>query len=52
MKFGDFNSMSLDQVWTFHEQVCAEITRKLTLQRSRIEQRLSQLDQYDMVAHS
>jgi DNA-binding protein H-NS len=43
-KFGEFNAMPLDQLWALHEQVCAELSRKLMLERARIEQRLSELD--------
>jgi DNA-binding protein H-NS len=44
MKFGDFSSMSIDQLWALHEEVCGKLTEKLTLERARIEQRLSELD--------
>jgi DNA-binding protein H-NS len=46
MKFGDFYSMPLDELWALHQQVCAELSQKLMQERLRIEQRLSQLDQH------
>jgi DNA-binding protein H-NS len=48
MKFGDFDAMPLDQLWALHEQVCSELTRKVTEEKARIEQRLSELSQREM----
>ena len=52
MKFGDFNSMPLDQLWALHEQVCSELARKITEEKARIEQRLSELRQREMGGHT
>jgi DNA-binding protein H-NS len=47
-KFVDFDSMPLDQLWALHEQVCSELTRKVTEEKARIEQRLGELRQHEM----
>jgi DNA-binding protein H-NS len=51
-KFGDFSSMPIDQLWALHEQVCAELTRKVTEEKARIEQRLGELRQREMGSYS
>jgi DNA-binding protein H-NS len=48
MKFGDFNSIPLDRLWALQEKVCAESSRKITEEKARIEQRLSEFDQREL----
>jgi DNA-binding protein H-NS len=48
MKFGDFSSMPLDQLWALHERVCLELSRKVIAEKARIEQRLRQIGQREM----
>ena len=31
MKFGDFSSMSLDQLWALQEEVCSKLTEEKEL---------------------
>ncbi|KYH03266.1 H-NS histone family protein [Bradyrhizobium sp. DOA1] len=34
------NSLSLDELWTLHQQVAASLAQKLLLQKARLEERL------------
>jgi DNA-binding protein H-NS len=51
-RFGDFSSMSIDQLWALHEKVCSELTRKVTEEKARIEERLGELRQREMAGHT
>lgn len=35
-----FNSLSLDELWTLHQQVAASLTQKMLVQKGRLEERL------------
>ncbi|UPK31092.1 H-NS histone family protein [Bradyrhizobium sp. 195] len=35
-----FNTLSLEELWTLHQQVAASLTQKLLLQKARLEERL------------
>ena len=43
MTNGDLKSMSLDELWSFHEFVVGELGRKIMAERATLENRLRQL---------
>jgi DNA-binding protein H-NS len=43
MKRQDLSSMSEDQLWSLHEQVAKELTRKIEAAKAQLEQRLRKL---------
>ena len=43
MKINDLQAMSLDELWNLHELVVAELTRKITVERTTLENRLRRL---------
>ena len=40
----DFESMSTDKLWTLHEKITATLAKKITAEKTRLEQRLRQLE--------
>jgi DNA-binding protein H-NS len=44
MKPHDFKSMSMEELWSLHEQVTSVLTRKIPAEKDRLEQRLRQLN--------
>ena len=51
MKPRELKSMSVDELWSLHELVSAELARKIPAETARLEQRLRQLGQV-AVSHS
>jgi DNA-binding protein H-NS len=43
MKLQDLSSMSEDQLWSLHEQVAKELTRRIQAAKVQLEQRLRKL---------
>lgn len=43
MKNSDLNSMSVEQLWSLHETVVAELGQKMAAERVKLENRLRQL---------
>jgi DNA-binding protein H-NS len=43
MKNGNLKSMSVEDLWVLHESVAAELSRKITAERTTLEKRLRQL---------
>jgi DNA-binding protein H-NS len=43
MKPRDFKSMSVDELWSLHERVVSVLTRKMSAEKARLDQRLRQL---------
>jgi DNA-binding protein H-NS len=43
MKNGHLKSMSVDQLWEFHEHVVAELSRKMAAEKALLEERLHKL---------
>jgi DNA-binding protein H-NS len=43
MKPRDFKSMSADELWSLHERVVSVLTRKMSAEKARLDQRLRQL---------
>lgn len=39
----DFDSMTIDELWSLHKQVSSELARKIVLEKTRLDQRLRQL---------
>ena len=35
--------MSLEELWNLHEKIAAELTRKMTLEKAKLDERLSKL---------
>ena len=44
-KVADLSSMSIDELWTFHQEVAAMLVAKITAEKEVIEDRLRLLDQ-------
>ncbi|WP_407114452.1 H-NS family nucleoid-associated regulatory protein [Bradyrhizobium sp. LMG 9283] len=38
-----FNSLSLDELWTLHQQVTASLTQKMLVQKAQLEERLHKI---------
>ena len=38
-----FREMSLEDLWNLHEKVADELTRKMTLEKAKLEERLSKI---------
>jgi DNA-binding protein H-NS len=45
MKPSDFESMSIDKLWTLREKIAATLAGKLAAEKTRLEKRLRQLEQ-------
>jgi DNA-binding protein H-NS len=45
MKPHDLESKSVDELWSLHEQVTLVLTRKISAEKARLEQRLREPDQ-------
>jgi DNA-binding protein H-NS len=43
MKRGDFESMSIDELWMLHEKIAAKLVAKISAEQKAIEERLSLL---------
>ena len=43
MKNNEFNSMSLDQLWSLHEQVTSILAAKMAQEKDKLEERLRSL---------
>jgi DNA-binding protein H-NS len=43
MKRHDLKSLSVDQLWTLHEEVAAVLTKKIIAERAQLERKLRQL---------
>jgi len=39
----DFESMSVDQLWSLHKMIATELARKMTAEKERLDQRLREL---------
>jgi DNA-binding protein H-NS len=44
MKSQELQSMSIDQLWSIHELLASELTRKITAERDKVDQRLKRID--------
>ena len=44
-KVADLSSMSIDELWTFHQEVSATLVARMTEEKRVMEDRLRQLDQ-------
>lgn len=44
MKHHDLKSLSVDQLWTLHEEVIALLTKKMIAERAQLERQLRQLN--------
>src|SRR6266478_3356509 len=44
MQIRDLKSMSADQLWNLHEELVAELSRKIAAEKNRLEERLYKLD--------
>jgi DNA-binding protein H-NS len=45
MKPHDLKSMSMEELWSLHEQVATVLARRISAEKARLEQRLRQLGQ-------
>ena len=45
MKESDLQSMSVDELWTLHEETVAALAHKIIAEKARLEQRLHELGQ-------
>lgn len=45
MNAAHFNSLSLDELWTLHQQVAASLTQRILVQKARLEERLYKIEQ-------
>ncbi|MCK1423589.1 H-NS histone family protein [Bradyrhizobium sp. 180] len=43
MNAAHFNSLSLDELWRFHQQVTASLTQKMLVQKAKLEERLHKI---------
>jgi DNA-binding protein H-NS len=43
MKHQDLNSMSVERLWSLHEQVASELARRISAEKTQLDQRLRQL---------
>jgi len=44
MDFDQLNEMSLDELWRLHEAIVVELSRKMTAEKEKLEERLGKLD--------
>ena len=44
MAFDQLSEMSLDELWSLHQAIVAELSRKMTAEKARLEERLRKLD--------
>jgi DNA-binding protein H-NS len=52
MKTSDFKSLSVDELWDLHEQIGAELGRKIEAEKAALEERLSRLGSVAVSASS
>ena len=45
-----FESMSLDELWKLHEQVTSTLTRRMALQKAKLEEQLRRLEIDDAIS--
>ena len=50
MKGDDLKSMSVDELWKFHEAVTFELNQKIAAEKTQLEQRLRELQGDDDVS--
>jgi DNA-binding protein H-NS len=50
MKDGDLISMSIDELWDLHQQVIAELDRKIAVEKATLDERLRRLGSDDRYA--
>ena len=50
MKPHDLKSMSIDELWSLHEQVATVLARKISTEKGRLEQRLRELGQGQLMS--
>jgi len=43
MKHQDLNSMSVDRLWSLHEQIASELARRISAEKDQLDRRLRQL---------
>ena len=48
MKHGDFNSMSVDQLWALRSEIDAILPRRIAAEKTKLEKRLRQLQANDI----
>src|SRR6185437_14441542 len=46
MPICDITKMSVEELWNLHEKIAAELTRKITLEKAKLEERLRQISAY------
>ncbi len=49
MRGKDLESMSIDELWDLHEEVTLELAQKLQSEKTRLEQRLRQIQRADSI---
>jgi DNA-binding protein H-NS len=49
MKGNDFKSMSIDGLWSLHEEVTVKLGRKIRSEKARLEERLRKIEVADKV---
>jgi DNA-binding protein H-NS len=47
MRGNDLESMSIDELWSLHDRVTLELSQKIQLEKTKLEQRLRQLQRAD-----
>lgn len=52
MNMNDLRSMSVDELWSLHEKVSATLTRRITAEKLRLEERLQTIGAVDKLARS
>jgi DNA-binding protein H-NS len=52
MKNSDWQSMTIDELWELHEQITAKLTRELTIEKARLEERLHKIASASNVINS
>ncbi|MGY4594497.1 hypothetical protein ACVWXL_002243 [Bradyrhizobium sp. GM22.5] len=43
MNTAHFNSLSVDELWIFHQEVAAKLTQKMLVQKAHLEERLHRI---------
>lgn len=51
MKSADLKSLSVDELWELHEEVVAELGRKIEVEKAALEERLRRLGKVDVLAN-
>lgn len=44
MNAAHFNSLSLDELWILHQQIAANLTQRILVQKARLEERLHKIE--------